>query len=192
MIDFIRGLKLSFSEWAALVGAALVGLLVAAFRAQGRQLHKAQVQILEQRLDARSQQDAKDTTKALAAYDKAKEAYKAAGGTLLLLVALCAGPSSLAEQPDPARLLPACQVTLGACNTAVEVQKNEIAGLKKDVETWKKEVHASNAGPSFLLPVLVGTAAGGVGGFAANNSKGVVTGSVVGALVGLAAALLNR
>jgi len=66
-----------------LVGlAAMVGLLVAALKLQGSRLHKAQVQLLDQKFDAQSKaaQAKVDATKM--DYLKQLQAYKDAGGTI--------------------------------------------------------------------------------------------------------------
>lgn len=66
-----------------LVGlAAMVGLLVAALKLQGSRLHKAQVQLLEQKFDAqnRAAQDKAESSRQ--AYLRALRDYGAAGGSV--------------------------------------------------------------------------------------------------------------
>lgn len=82
ILSLLRNLKLTLVEWLALSLAVAFGGLVAALKVQGSRLHAAQVELLQQRLQAREQQDAKDSTAALAVYQKERDAYVDAGGAL--------------------------------------------------------------------------------------------------------------
>lgn len=82
ILGFLRDLHLSLAEWFAVAAAFLVGSLVAALKVQGRRLHKAQLDLLDVRLVARSRQTRKDSEVALAAYDRTKESYLRHGGKL--------------------------------------------------------------------------------------------------------------
>lgn len=82
ILTFLRNLRLSFVQWLCILGAATIGILVLLLKAQGRELHRAKLGLLDSRLKAREASAAADTTAALAAYKKDKEAFLNAGGKL--------------------------------------------------------------------------------------------------------------
>lgn len=66
-----------------LVGlAAMVGLLVAALKLQGSRLHKAQVELLNQKFEAQSKAAQDKVNSAKMDYLKALKDYSAAGGSV--------------------------------------------------------------------------------------------------------------
>lgn len=71
IISYLNSLRLSLIQWTCLVLAGAVGALVVAFRAQGSQLHRAQIQLL---LATMRQSD----TNKEAAVVKAREAFQIA------------------------------------------------------------------------------------------------------------------
>ncbi len=74
LADFGNNIKLSLTQWLLLLLATTVGALVAALRLQGSQLHKAQVDLLESRVDNTI---ANDEEARVAAVQKFQAAYTA-------------------------------------------------------------------------------------------------------------------
>jgi hypothetical protein len=82
ILGFLQNLKLSLAEWVSVTLALVVGGLVVVLKVQGSELHAVKVKLLRQRLDARELQPSKDTEAAKAAYVRAMQEYKDAGGTV--------------------------------------------------------------------------------------------------------------
>lgn len=81
-LSFLKNLKLSLDQWIAVGLATLIGGLVAALKIQGSRLHRAQVDLLQQKFDQADQANADKVADAAVAYAKAKAAYTGAGGKL--------------------------------------------------------------------------------------------------------------
>lgn len=47
MIDWVKGLKLSVTQWLSVTALAVIGSLIVALKLQGSRLHKAQVDLLK-------------------------------------------------------------------------------------------------------------------------------------------------
>lgn len=82
MLSFLGNLKLSLTQWLGALAAGAIGLLVLALKIQGSRLHRAQVQLLEVKLDGPVDDADKLQGAALGKYQRALEAYKKAGGSL--------------------------------------------------------------------------------------------------------------
>lgn len=71
LLAFLSSIRLTLAQYAAMGGAALLGLLVVALKVQGSRLHKAQIQLLEVQVE----QGLGDAASAVIA---AKRAYRLA------------------------------------------------------------------------------------------------------------------
>ena len=132
ILGYIKGLRLSTTEGLYIAGAAIVAVIVAAFKIQGSALHRAQVQLLMQNVASKESRAAETTDLSRDKYLAARTAFLKAGGTLLLLVCLLLpSPSPAQNSPD---LLPRCEEAVRTCNTLVDDQDSQIKGLNQDVK----------------------------------------------------------
>jgi hypothetical protein len=76
MLDWLGRIKVSITNWVLLSLSAVIGVLVFLLRRQGRELHKAKVDLLKARHKAERQVKSARTKEALTAYKKAKKVYE--------------------------------------------------------------------------------------------------------------------
>lgn len=167
VLGYLQGLRMSLTGWLALTAATVIAGLVALLKLQGSQIHKLQIELLDHDLEAKGRVQAAKVAAAGDRWTKALDAYKRAGGVLLVLLALYPLQSPAESNLElPKR----CQEAVSACASLVEAQQGQIKGLEEAVAAWKKEASKSVAAPP--LPwygyVLLGV---GVGALAVGASR---------------------
>lgn len=81
-MNTLKGIIAGIERYFVAIVAGLIGIAVLAFQARGRKIHRLQVELLEKTLDAKELAADQAVNSALEKYQKAKEAYEAAGGKL--------------------------------------------------------------------------------------------------------------
>ena len=75
MIEFLKNLKLSITQWLGVTAAAVIGFLVLALKLQGSKLHKAKVDLLKERLDRKIDEKTKKVRAARKKFQDAMDDY---------------------------------------------------------------------------------------------------------------------
>lgn len=74
-LEFLDKLQLSFMQWVLLTGAAVIGGLVYALRLQGSRLHRAQVDLLHERVNNTNEKDQESVKAARDRFNKSLSDY---------------------------------------------------------------------------------------------------------------------
>lgn len=82
MLSWLSNLRLSLTNWILVSLSTVIGILVFMLRRQGRELHKAKVDLLKTRHEVVRQKKSAKTKAALAAYVKARKAYEDAKNSI--------------------------------------------------------------------------------------------------------------
>lgn len=189
-LSFLKALGLSAQEYLFLALASAISALILAFELQGSRLHKAQVQLMDQRLKSKGDRLAQATQNDKDAFRDALNSFIRAGGTFLLFMGLLTPHSASSAPPGPT--LAQCEHTLGLCSKVVGDQDSQIKDLQYQVAQWKKEAYKGQSDPSVLFGSVI---AGGLGGAGVevvegDGTTGVFRGAIVGIAVGLTIGLL--
>lgn len=80
LLSYLGSVKITLEQGFIGVLVAIIGGLLIAFKLQGGQLHKAQVQLLEQQLNKTQADDDQAVLKARDAFSQALQEYRKAGG----------------------------------------------------------------------------------------------------------------
>jgi hypothetical protein len=184
----IKTANLSLTEWVAVGLAAAFAALVTALKIQGGLLHKAQVQLLQQKFIAAEAKTGTLVYEDRAKYQKALTDFTRAGGKLILLLSLlvAAHPPALAESTG---LLTKCENALSACNSLVDAEDAQVRQLKHEVAEWKKQAGEGSQASILTTATASGAVTGCLVGLGAGG-KGALGGASLGAITGLAIGLI--
>lgn len=189
IFTFLKGLKMTAQDYLIAAVVAIVGALVAALKIQGFRLHRAQVLLLKNQIDAKEAAQADITQKAYDAYKDALGSYLKAGGVLILMIALLLSPTQSRAASESPEALVQCPYALSMCNRLQSAQQAQIKGLQDDLGKLEKQAVAQGD-TDVALSTVSGGVGGGLAGLIMLATKGLLIGGLVGGLVGLGIGLL--
>lgn len=194
MIQFLNNLRSNIVDYAVLAIVGLIGALVTALKIQGFQLHKAQVQILKNQVEAKEASDAEVTSKLRDTYQDALDSFLKAGGTLMLCMALLltsstrSYPISRCDGVEPS-LLPKCEQALKASDDLQKAQATQVKDLQADVARLENMI-VDDQHDEVKAGAASGVVGGGITGLALAGMHGLLIGGPVGLAIGLSIGLL--
>jgi len=82
IFNYVKNLQITVQQAAIGAVAAMIGALILVIRAQGSQIHKLQVQLLEKNISTVLDKDNDAVSSAKSAYQEALDSYLAHGGKI--------------------------------------------------------------------------------------------------------------
>lgn len=151
IFGYITNKDLSLGDKLAMMAAVVIGVLFSDLQLQRARLHKAQIDLLDAQTKPQEAQAASAVISATESYQTQLKDFLQAGGVLMLVLCIAAGPAwaentvSLSSQLPPAPLIDKCEHTLRACDTVVNFQQSQINILLANEKLWRDKAIKSES-----------------------------------------------